>query len=72
MKNYRAIISVPVTAKTDDEALDIAVARAHSLMDSDGVVRGHLEFLGEGELGVFRVVEEDPGFRQQVPRQEDL
>ena len=69
--HYRALISIPISAETDDDAVSQGAEYAHSLLDPDGgVVIGHLEFVGEvdkGQLAVRRVVDEEPEFRHQFP-----
>jgi hypothetical protein len=70
MPQYRALISIPLTADDDESARERAVTHAHSLKD-DGVVIGHLELLGEvggteGLLKITRVVQ-DSGLKRQLP-----
>jgi hypothetical protein len=67
---YRALISVPIVAETDDEASSLAIAQAHSLLHPGGGVAGHLEMLAEvqeGTLQMLRVVDADPGLLTQLP-----
>lgn len=74
-RHYRALISVPIVADEDDDAMTIATEYAHSLVHPGGgnVVAGHLELLGEvpeGSMELARVVWAEPAFRQQHPGQE--
>jgi hypothetical protein len=68
---YRALISVPISASSDDEAVSKGVKLAHSVTHpGSGVVAGHLELVGEVREGLFeivRVVDEDPLFTKQLP-----
>lgn len=70
MANYRALISVPISADSDEEARDIADDYAASLLDptGEGVV-GHTEVVGESEdlRSITRAVYVDPGFERQIP-----
>ena len=69
-KHYRALISIPVAATTDDEATRLAVEQAHSLEHPGGGAAGHLEMLAEvqeGTLQMVRVVDADPGLLTQLP-----
>jgi hypothetical protein len=70
-RRYRALISAPITAQSDDDAMTKAVALAHSLTQPDSkVISGHLELLGEvreGLMEIVRVVDEDPLFTKQLP-----
>jgi hypothetical protein len=72
VKRYRALISVPISADSDDGAVEQAYEFANSVMHpSSEVVAGHLEFVGEVQAGsvleVTRVVEVDPQFAKQLP-----
>jgi hypothetical protein len=69
---YRALISVPVAAASDEQAYRIATQHAHSLLHPGRkVIAGHLEFLGEVAEGslmeIARPVHEDPLFLKQLP-----
>ena len=60
-KRYRALISVPISADSDDGAVEQAYEFANSVTYPSGeVVAGHLEFVGEVQEGsvleVIRVV----------------
>ncbi len=71
MAQYRALISIALTAADDKSAAAAATTHAHSLKN-DGAVIGHLELLGEvteGEdlLKLTRVVVQDPGLKRQLP-----
>jgi hypothetical protein len=70
-KRYRALISVPITADSDRDAVEQAVAYAHSLLHPDAqVVAGHLELVGEAGdalMQIVRVIDEDPLFTTQLP-----
>jgi hypothetical protein len=67
---YRALISVPISAKTDNDAYERAQQLAASLME-EGAVIGHVEAvyaLPEGDLlRAGRVVWIDPSFEKQIP-----
>ena len=68
MKHYRALISVPISANSDDHAWTQAVKYAHSLMDDNCVV-GHVEQVAEcenGSLTTNRVVYRDSGLTKQI------
>jgi hypothetical protein len=69
-KHYRALISMPITAENDDEALDRAGAYASSLLLPGGkTIGGHVERLAEvapGSLETKRVVIEEEGFMTQL------
>jgi hypothetical protein len=71
MKNYRAIISVPIQAADDDAAYRQAAKHAHSLRHPGSVVvAGHLESLAEcspGQLRAQRKVMLDPHLKRQIP-----
>lgn len=68
--NYRALISVPISAPSDSDARVRADALAASLTDGP-VVIGHVEAVfvadGGGGLDVRRPVWIDPQFAKQVP-----
>ena len=71
-KHYRALISVPISATSDDDAIRQGVDHAHSLLHPGGkIVAGHLEFVGEVQEGsameIVRVVDQDPLFARQLP-----
>jgi hypothetical protein len=71
---YRAIISAPIEAEDDEEALEQGYDFARSLTHpGSAVIAGHLELLGEtrGGLTVHRAVWEDPRFRDQLPAREN-
>jgi hypothetical protein len=68
-RQYRALLSVHITAEDDAEAQDIADKHAGSLV-TDGAVVGHMELIGElaeGSLRIARVVYATPQFRHQLP-----
>jgi hypothetical protein len=71
MKQYRALISVPISAKSDEDAVRQGVDYAHSLCHPGSeVIAGHLELVGEvreGLLGVLRVVDAEPQLLKQLP-----
>ena len=70
MPAYRALISVPIQAEDDDDALRIAFAHASSLHHpGTAVIAGHLELLGRvtPTREMTRVVHEDPEFWEQLP-----
>jgi hypothetical protein len=68
---YRALISVPIKADDDEEAMRIAGEHAWSLrLPGSEVVAGHVEMVAtaeDGSLAVRRVVFIDPGFNKQIP-----
>jgi hypothetical protein len=68
---YRALISVPISADDDEEAMRIAGEHALSLRrPGSEVVVGHVEMVAtteDGSLAVRRVVFIDPGFNKQIP-----
>jgi len=70
MTFYRALISVPIVAGSDEAAQDAADAYAARLKLS-GRSLGHVEMVAEVDPGKpltgARMVMEDPGFREQVP-----
>lgn len=53
-KNYRASISVPIVAASDEDAIRLAVEQ----------MVGEVE---EGSLQMLRVVDADPGLLTQLP-----
>lgn len=64
MRHYRALISVPINAHSDEDAQDQAAGWA------DLISHGHVELVTEvepGELAPLRLVDESPGFRNQIP-----
>jgi hypothetical protein len=67
---YRALISMPITAEDDEDALEQAHTYARSLLHPGGTtIGGHLERLTEvprGSLETRRVVTEDEGFMTQL------
>ena len=65
-RQYRALISVPIEANTDDEAWSQAVDYANLLRKPNHVIRGHVELVTEVADDVRRVWE-DPGLRRQLP-----
>lgn len=69
-KHYRALISMPINAEDDDDALEQAYAYASSLLWPGGkTIGGHLERLTEvpdGSLETKRVVHEEEGFMTQL------
>lgn len=70
MKYYRALISIPVEAESDDEAIRAAEEKAASVHHPDGSVAGHVELLGETHadlLEIARVVFDDALFLRQLP-----
>jgi hypothetical protein len=69
-KKYRAFISMPIAADTDNEALDLAGRYANSLLHPGSTtIGGHVELLTEveGKYMPTRVVFEDVDFRDQIP-----
>ncbi len=63
-RHYRALISVPITAKDDDDAVRAGGEYAGSLQDA------HLELLGElprDAMEIARVVLAEPHFIRQLP-----
>ena len=69
-KSYRAFISMPIAADTDDEALKLAGRHASSLLHPGSTtIGGHMELLTEVEDGYTptRVVWEELRFRRQIP-----
>jgi hypothetical protein len=66
MPQYRAFISVHITAKDDNAAIELADNYALSIRDNPG----HLELLGEvaeNSMTIARVVHEESRFRRQLP-----
>ena len=47
MKRYRALISIPIEANSDDDALTVANEQAASVRHPDGAIAGHVELVGE-------------------------
>jgi hypothetical protein len=71
MAHYRGLISVVITAESDDDAMEIGGKYANLIFESpsDGVV-GHLEMLGEvreQSLRITRIVHADPLLLRQLP-----
>jgi|KBSMisStaDraftv2_1062788.scaffolds.fasta_scaffold449078_3 hypothetical protein len=70
---YRALLSVPISADSDSAARDLADAYAEQVRTPDGhSVIGHTEAVFEvtrGSLDVERDVYMDPGFPRQVPNE---
>jgi hypothetical protein len=67
---YRVLISVPITAEDDDEALRVGAEYAHSLPPGKGFAAGHLELVGEvrkNGMEMVRPVHADPAFLRQLP-----
>ncbi len=71
MKHYRALLSIPVEARSDDDAVRAADEHAASLLHpGGGAAVGHVEFVGEvaeGQMEVTRVITADPLFLRQLP-----
>lgn len=71
MTSYRALISVPISADSDERAQDVASGLASRLHNPGGSIAGHVELVTEvdprAHLRGIRVVMEAPGFREQVP-----
>lgn len=44
-KQYRALLSVPIFANTDDEAVDIAMLYAEQLRRGSNTIAGHCELV---------------------------
>jgi hypothetical protein len=69
-KSYRAFISMPIAADSDEEALELAGRHANSLLHPGSTtIGGHVELLTEVE-GFYtptRVVFEDVNFWDQIP-----
>ena len=68
MNYYRALISIPIQAESDDEAIRAAEERAASVHHPDGSVAGHVELIGETHgdlLEIDRVVFDDALFLRQ-------
>lgn len=69
-KRYRAFISMPIAADTDDQALELAGRHASSLLHPGSTtIGGHVELLTEveGKYTPTRVVFEDIHFGDQIP-----
>ncbi len=70
MKDYRALISIPIQAESDDDAIRVAEEQAASVRHPDGEVAGHVELVGKTHgylLEVDRVVFTDALFLRQLP-----
>ena len=70
MKYYRALISIPIQAESDDDAIRVANEHAASVHYPDGEVAGHIELVGKthGDLvEIDRVVYSAPLFLRQLP-----
>lgn len=70
MKSYRALISIPIEATSDDAAITVANEKAASVRHTGGVVAGHVELVGEVRddlLEMSRIVAADPAFLRQLP-----
>lgn len=70
--HFRALISVPITASNDTDAMNAADELAHSIRDpvGGGVAVGHVELLGElrgSAMEIARVVHAEPAFLRQLP-----
>ena len=70
-RRYRALISVPISADSDEDAVRQGIEQAHSLYHPNSeVVAGHLELVGEvreGLMGVLRIVDAEPLLLDQLP-----
>jgi hypothetical protein len=71
MPSYRALISMPIEAANDDDAEEIAVRHANSLLHPGSkVIGGHVELLIQvadgGGLSPRRIVVEEAGFLTQL------
>jgi hypothetical protein len=70
-KQYRALISIHITAEDDSAALGQAERSAGSIRDPQGESNpGHLELLGEvpeNGVEIVRVVHEESLLRTQLP-----
>jgi hypothetical protein len=70
-RRYRALLSVPITAANDEEAVRIGAEYAEALLHPGGAgIAGHLELVGEvrGDvMAIARVVDADPLFLRQLP-----
>lgn len=68
--NYRALISVPIEAGSDDEALEQAYQHANTLLHpgGGGGIAGHVELLGEapGLCAIKRVFVAEPELPAQL------
>jgi hypothetical protein len=70
MKHYRALISVPIAASSDADALTLANEQAARLRHDHGAVAGHVELVGELRedlMTISRVVNADAMFLRQLP-----
>jgi hypothetical protein len=68
--HYRALISIPITASSDADALTFANEHAARLRDDGGAVAGHVELVGELRedlMTIARVVNADAMFLRQLP-----
>ena len=70
MKDYRALISIPIQADSDDDAIRVAEERAASVHDPDGEVAAHVELVGKTHgdlLEIDRLVFSDALFLSELP-----
>jgi hypothetical protein len=70
MKHYRALLSIPIEANSDDDALTVANEHAASVRHPDGAIAGHVEVVGEtrnDQMEIIRVVNADPWLLRQLP-----
>lgn len=70
MRHYRAMISVPITAESDEAAEEATAWFADLFRSRGGPVLGHVELVTEvtwGGMWPVRVIAELPGFRAQIP-----
>lgn len=70
MKHYRALISIPIVANSDDDPLTLANEQAASVRHPDGAIAGHVELVGEArihQMEIIRVVNADPWLLRQLP-----
>jgi hypothetical protein len=56
MRDYRALISIPIRAESDDDAIRLAEERAASVHHPDGSVAGHVELVGETHPSSWRSI----------------
>jgi hypothetical protein len=70
-KQYRALISIPITADNDAAARNQADKQAGEMRDADGTSSsGHVELVGEvpeNGLQIARVVHAEALFLRQLP-----
>ena len=69
MRYYRALISIPIQAESDDDAIRVAEERAASVHYPDGEAAGHVELVGKTHddlLEIDRVVYSDALFLRQL------